>query len=165
MRKTIPLLLIAALVLTSGGRVRDSRINPLNWFGRAEAREVTPSETNPLIPRRSAISLRPDRPDERTPVAQITEMTVDRLPGGAIVRVTGVPSRQGAYNVGLKAVDGPEGPDDVLRYVLVADQPVRPVGTAASRQVVAAVRVSDQDLATIKRIEVLSASNILTSRR
>ena len=92
MRKTLPLLLVAALVLTSCGRIRDSRINPFNWFGRAEARQLDGSESNPLIPRRSALAAR-EVPDTRTRVGSVTNLVVERLPGGAIIRATAVSAR------------------------------------------------------------------------
>ncbi|EAQ03594.1 lipoprotein, putative [Pseudooceanicola batsensis HTCC2597] len=164
MRKTLPLLLIAALVLTSCGRIRDSRINPFNWFGRAEATEIEGTARNPLIPRRRGFSIR-DTEDNRTPIAQITGLTVERLPGGAIVQVTGVSARQGAYNVALEPVEGVEVPPDTRRYVLVADQRVNPVGTTLSRTVTAATKLTDQELEELRQIEVVGGQNVLTTRR
>lgn len=164
MRKTIPLLLISALVLTSCGRLRDTRLNPMNWFGRAEARSVEGTETNPLIPRRSLLAA-PEKQDTRTSIGTVTDLTVERLPGGAIVRATGVSARQGAYEVGLRAVEGEDVPEGMLRYELVGYQPVNPAGTQASRTVTAAVRLSDQDLANVRRIEVIGGTNALTTRR
>ncbi|MGB2202710.1 MAG: hypothetical protein ACPH5G_15375 [Pseudooceanicola atlanticus] len=164
MRKTIPLLLMTALVVASCGRVADSRFNPLNWFGRAESRAVNAGEANPLLPRR-ALTLRPEELDNRTPVAQITGLNVERLPGGAIVRVTAVSARQGAHNVGLKPVLDETVPADAIRFLLVADQPGYPVGSEPTRRINAGVKLTDQDMAGIRRIEVQGAQNILTVRR
>ena len=69
MRKTIPLLLMTALVVASCGRVADSRFNPLNWFGRAESRAVSAGEANPLLPRR-ALTLRPAELDKMMEIAR-----------------------------------------------------------------------------------------------
>ena len=164
MRKTLPLLLVAALVLTSCGRIRDSRINPFNWFGRAEARQLDGSESNPLIPRRSALAAR-EVPDTRTRVGSVTNLVVERLPGGAIIRATAVSDRQGAYEVALRPVESDETPEGLVQYEFVAYQPMAPQGTEASRSLAAAARLTDQELAKISRIEVLGARNALTTRR
>lgn len=164
MRKTIPLLLITAMVLASCGRLRDTRLNPFNWFGRAESRELSAAERNPLIPRRSALAA-PEAEDTRTAVGTITELRIERLPGGAIVRATAVSERQGAHDVALRLIETDDVPENLLRYQMVAYQPVNPAGTQLSRTVSAAVRVSDQDLLQIQRIEVVGAQNALTTRR
>ena len=68
--------LIVALTLLSFlsacGAVRDSRLNPFNWFGRDREERVQaveiqgPVETRPLV-------------------AQVISLKVDRMPGGAII--------------------------------------------------------------------------------
>ena len=59
MRKTILALLASTLLVSACGTVRDSRINPLNWFGPARSVEAAPAEsTNPLIPQRSGLFAR-----------------------------------------------------------------------------------------------------------
>lgn len=164
MRKTIPLLLIAAMALASCGRLADTRLNPFNWFGRGEARELSATERNPLIPRRSALSPS-EKPDTRTRVGTITELAVERLPNGAIIRATAVAPRQGAHQIALRQIEGEDVPADTLRYEFVAYQPMSAVGTQLSRTIAAARRVTDQDLAGIRRIEVLGAQNAMTTRR
>ena len=50
MRKFLPVVLIAAIGLSGCGYVRDSRLNPFNWFGQSSSRPATPQEvesTNP----------------------------------------------------------------------------------------------------------------------
>lgn len=165
MRKTIPLILVAALVLTSCGRIRDSRVNPFNWFGRAESRQIdeTPDK-NPLIPRRSLLAPS-EAQDNRTPVQQLTSLVIERTPSGAIIRAEGVSARQGAYELGLRPIEDAEVPEDTLRYAFVAYQPQMSVGTEASRRVVAATQLTNQELLTIRRIEVVGAANVLTARR
>eukprot|EP00903_Cladosiphon_okamuranus_P018540 g17063.t1 len=121
----------------SCGRIRDSRINPFNWFGRAEARQLDGSESNPLIPRRSALAAR-ELPDTRT---------------------------RGAYEVALRPVESDETPEGLVQYEFVAYQPMAPQGTEASRSLTAAARLTDQELAKISRIEVLGARNALSTRR
>lgn len=164
MRKSIPLLMVAALVLTSCGAISGSRFNPVNWFGRGESRDIVVTETNPLIPRRSAFA-RPEDVDTRTPVQQITGLFIERTPSGAIVRAEGLAARQGAYQLGLQEIEGEEVPEGTLRYAFVAYQPLMPVGAEPTRRVVAAVNLSNQDLLNIRRIEVVGAANVMTARR
>ncbi|GGE24525.1 hypothetical protein GCM10011360_11190 [Primorskyibacter flagellatus] len=164
MRKSIPLLLIAALVLSSCG---NSRLNPFNWFGKARSRAVAEDGVNPLIPERTSTPMfgRPEEPDNRTPVSQVTELVVERVPGGAIVRATGVPLRQGAYQVLLRPVEDGSVPEGVLRYTMLATQPLLPQGTVPSRQVTVGAYVSEQDLAGIRQIEVQGGTNVMSVRR
>jgi hypothetical protein len=165
MRKTIPLILIAALVLTSCGRIRDSRLNPFNWFGRGESQAIEgAADRNPLIPRRSLLAAAEEQ-DLRQPIQQITLLTIEKNPAGAIIRAEGVSARQGAYELELRPVEDEEVPADTLRYAFVAYQPPLAVGTEASRRVVAATDVSNQDLLNIRRIEVVGAANVMTARR
>lgn len=165
MRKTIPLLLIAALVVTSCGRVRESRLNPFNWFGNAESRElVAAGERNPLIPRRSALAPS-EKKDTRTPIGRVTLLRIEKVPTGAVIRAEGISDRQGAHELALRQVEGEEVPEGTLRYAFVAYQPPFTVGTEASRRVVAATKLSTQDLLNVRRIEVVGANNVMTARR
>lgn len=166
MRKFLPVLLIAALGLSGCGYVRDSRLNPFNWFGSAEARELTPEEaaaaTNPLIPERSAFANKPDT-DLRDRIAGLESLAIERIPGGAILRVTGISSSVRSFDVGLRELPGDAG---VARYEMVTYLPEVPAtGPVQTRRYTAAVRLSDTELARVRTIEVLSASNALTTRR
>lgn len=167
MRKTIALLLISTTLLAGCG---GSRLNPLNWFGGARS-TANGDATNPLIPRGSGISFSLRRPTVYTgsPVDQITGLTVERIPGGAIIRVEAVASEQGAYNVKMvPETDGDEAVNGVLSYTLAANLPARRrpvVGTEASRRIVAAHYVSDKVLAETRTISVAGLRNTLTVRR
>ncbi len=167
MRKTLALLLISTLVLGGCATIRDSRINPLNWFGGAESTQVAAGETNPLIPRRSGFGLTVASPYRGTPVDQITGLTVERVPGGAIIRIEAVAARQGSYNVVVEpATPGDDPVDGVLDYTLLAEKlPRAPIGTPPSRRIVAAHSVSDDQLAGVRTIRVSGARNTLTVRR
>ncbi|PJE25704.1 hypothetical protein SAMN06297129_2515 [Pseudooceanicola antarcticus] len=166
MRKFLPVLLIAALGVSGCGYVRDSRLNPFNWFGSAESRELSAAEAaaqdNPLIPKRSAFANKPDA-DLRDRIAGLEGLVVERIPGGAIVRVTGISSSVRSFDVGLRELPGTPG---VARYEMVTYLPEFPAtGPVQTRRYTAAVRLSDTELAQVRTIEVLSASNALTSRR
>ena len=172
MRKTLPLLLATTLALGGCAAVRDSRVNPFNWFGQSRSEPVaTAQSTNPLIPRgNSLFSLR--RPAETVyeglPFEQVTDLTIERVPGGAIIRATGLAARQGIYNVRLTPENEEELPvDGTLTYRLEGVRPAQPtpVGAIPTREVIAARRVTDQQLAGVSRIRVEGQLNAQVARR
>ncbi|SFE66020.1 hypothetical protein [Roseivivax sediminis] len=173
MKTSIGVLLVSALVLTSCGTVRDSRLNPFNWFGGATSRPVTVeagSEVNPLLPRRSSgVSIfRRERSEDQvyagTPIAVIDELLVERRPGGAIIRATGIADRAGPFDIRLIPDETAGG--GALVYTFNALQRPGPRDTGPdARKATAAVWLTDNELAGISRIEVRGRQNILTSRR
>ena len=173
MRKTFSALLVSTLVLTGCATVRDSRVNPFNWFGNARSEPLTQAEvnTNPLIPTRSGL-FASARAKEAVytgrPFDQVTDLTIERVPGGALIRVTGLAARQGIYDVQLTPANEDELPvDGVLTYRLEGVEPARntPVGAQPTREVVAARKITDQTLAGVQTIRVEGQRNALTSRR
>lgn len=168
MRKTVPVLLIMAMVLAGCG----SSLNPLNWFGRGRDAAPSAANTNPLIPTRAGGGLFGTRPSQQayagTRVDQVTSLVVERIPGGAIVRVTGIASRHGAHEVRLVPETANEAPiDGVLSYELMAIQPGSriPPGTPQSRELRAARHLTDQDLIGVRSIRVSGLRNAQVSRR
>ncbi|KUF11609.1 hypothetical protein [Pseudoponticoccus marisrubri] len=167
MTRSLSVLLLSALVLTSCGTVRDSRLNPMNWFGRSTAQPVaTEGEVNPLIPRRRASILRPQQDDTYRGqlIGDVTELLVERRPGGAVIRATGVADYQGVYDVRLVKVDE-ESDAGTLTLDFRALQLRGPQGRPASRTVTAAVWLTDNELGAIRTIRVKSARTVRTSRR
>ena len=168
MKKTIGLLLIATLTLSACGRVRDSAINPFNWFGGSETVETTAEEINPLIPReRESLLRRPEAAYAGTLVADLTTLKVERVAGGAIIRVKGIASTQGAFDVRMEPENEDQEPvKGVLTYTLLAVQPPGfRQGPAQSREITAAVFRTDQELANVRTIRVVGANKTLQSRR
>ncbi|WP_375690304.1 hypothetical protein [Pseudooceanicola sp. LIPI14-2-Ac024] len=164
MRKTTALLLISSLALAGCG---NSRLNPVNWFGGAQETTVSAEAGNPLIPRQSGLTARAPDVYRGVPVGQITSLVVEPIPGGAIVRVEGVADRQGAYDVQLVPFTLADEPvNGVLAYTLAARLlPRAPVGTPASRQIVAAHYLDEDQLAGTREIRVEGARNALSTRR
>ncbi|MDF1728705.1 MAG: hypothetical protein P1U53_13245 [Sulfitobacter sp.] len=172
MRKTLPLLLVATLTLSACGAVRDSRINPFNWFGQSRSEPVQRVEnTNPLIPRGSSLFSRPAATDvvyPGRPFQQVTSLVIERKPGGAIIRATGLAERQGIYEVQLTPANELEEPvDGVLVYRLEGISPRRAtaVGAKPTREVTAARSVTDQMLAGVRAIRVEGELNAQVVRR
>lgn len=171
-RVTLAVLLAGTMTLAGCAAVRESRVNPFNWFGAARSEPVAPVEnSNPLIPQRSGLFQRARAQEDvylGRPFEQVTALTVEQVPGGAIIRATGLAARQGIYAVQLTPENDDEAAvDGVLTYRLEGIRPTRatPVGTVPTREVVAARRVSDQQLVGVRQIRVEGALNAQVTRR
>ncbi len=196
MRGVVSVLLIGTLVLTSCSAWRESRANPSNWFGKSRStaveasaprsQEIAPDDRqtgNPLIEtensnqlvrrnvttiQRTGILRRRNKEVlyEGTLVDEVTDLVVERTPTGAIVHVTGLPNREGAFDVRLLRVnlDGPV--DGVLEFTLNAVQPIEaPVGTPRTRAIKAGAFVSNDTLLEIREIRVIAERNVRSTRR
>ena len=146
-----PVLAVLALVLALGacGSVRDSRINPLNWFGR--------ESTETLAPRGGWGG----EVDNRALVPVVTELEVIATTGGALVRASGVTATQGWWDVELRPLNNERPVDGAIVYEFVVAAPRRPTGTSseASRTVTAGVKLSNSRLAGVRSIVVRGAQN------
>ncbi|SEK53072.1 hypothetical protein SAMN05443999_101605 [Roseovarius azorensis] len=172
MRRRVFLSLAAASVVAGCGGFRQSRINPRNWFGRSRSRrvaEMSAENTNPLIPQQEDSIFRRRRTEvyAGTPVDQISEMVIERTSDGAIIRVTGLPLRQGAYDVRLIPENKDGKPENgALVYRLMAVQSdTMPQGQPRMREVRAAAFVSAPKLERTDIIRVVGARNEQVSRR
>ncbi len=157
---TRPLMAMLALTLTLSacGAVRESRLNPFNWFGRSEAREARQASAAERAQYR--------RPSDRRPlVANVTAMTVEPIPGGAILRATGVPVTQGFWEAELVRIepgqvaldeDDPAADPAVLVFDFrVASPPfIAREGTVSSREIEVATYLTDNALDGVRQIIV-----------
>jgi hypothetical protein len=167
MFKPISVLVLSALVLTSCGTVRESRFNPVNWFGRSESRPVSVDpNTNPLIPARNVSIFRQDRDEgyRGWDLGEITELVIERRPGGAIVRATAVADQQGAFDLKMVKIDE-ESDATTLTYAFRGIQPRGAQGSPDSRTHSVAVWLTDNELLGIKVIQIKGARNVRTVRR
>lgn len=170
-------LLVATMTLTACGAVRDSRINPLNWFGGSRSTPIpqeTTAEVNPLIPqnRRGGLFSSARNAANQylgTPIDQVSGLVIERVPGGGIVRATGVSDVLGIYDVRLTPVNEDEeaNEDGVLTYRLEGVRPARVVrgGTERQRTVTAGRRLTDNQLAKARVIRVEGRLNAQTTTR
>ncbi|APE43266.1 hypothetical protein BOO69_07425 [Sulfitobacter alexandrii] len=172
MRKTLTLFAALSLTLSACGAIRDSRVNPFNWFGQSRSVATTaPESTNPLIPRSNGFFSRGRANEEiylGRPFEQVTDLTVERVPGGAIIRATGLAARQGIYAVQLTPANEDEEPvNGVLTYRLEGVRPKAntPVGTVPTREVTAGRKLTDQQLRNVDVIRVEGALNAQETRR
>ncbi|PLL12978.1 hypothetical protein C0V75_05975 [Tabrizicola sp. TH137] len=152
MKRRVVLALGAAFLVTGCGAVRDSRLNPFNWFGGARRRQRV--ETTAEAAR-----------DQRLLVSDVTKLSVDPYSSGAIVRATGIAPTQGWWDAELVA--RPIDENGVLVYDFRVFPPLTntPSGTPRSREITVASSLSTVRLEQVREIVVQGANNALSSRR
>lgn len=175
MRNLTTALLVSTLVLAGCSTIRDSRVNPFNWFGRSQVTPVDASlqtaEVNPLIPtgRSGVFSFRrSNAPQSLAPLAaQVTDLTVERVQGGALIKATSLADTVGAFQVTLEPLNRGDAVDGVLTYELRSF--TAPAGQVPmpprARSHVAATKVTNADLAGVREIRVQAARNAAATRR
>ncbi len=156
----IAIICLAASVLTGCSTIRDSRANPMNWFGGA----ATPQERDSLIPTESVVARsRKAPPYAGVPIAQLQSATLRDTIGGKILEVQALSATLGAAD--LRFIDVPNDDPTRRELRLHAVLPARaPTGTIPARSVAAAQFFTDQDLAGLTAIVVTSATNSITLR-
>lgn len=172
MRKSITVLLATSVVLAGCSGWSDSRTNPRNWFGNSRSTQVVlaqdPQAANPLIPQKSSMSKRPEKADASVLITSITELRVDRTPTGATILVTGIASRQGAYDVELHLEPAddtsPKGTLNFTFRVVYPNDPT-PIGSDHTRTVREAYSLSNHDLQGVRLIRVQAEQNVRETRR
>lgn len=170
MRTFLIFAVISSLLLGGCSGWRESRVNPANWFGNSRsvpAQPATAQERNPLIPDQTGLFGRNrDEVYLGTLVDQVTDVVVEPTAGGAIVRVTGLTARQGAFDVRLTSETDDKPVEGVLTYSLKAVQPQNtPQGPQVARTLNAAKFVSSNTLAEVGTIRIVGARNVSTTTR
>lgn len=166
MNKPLSVLVLSALVLGGCG-FKESNYNPYNWYGDSTSEGVAVAEGyNPLIPKRRSSIFRAEQDTSYRGqfVGEVSELLIERRPGGAIVRATGIVNRQGSYNVRL-VQNEVETSETVATYDFKAMQLRGNVGTEASRTVTVAVWLTENQLEGIREIRVKAARNVRSSKR
>jgi hypothetical protein len=153
MRSTLLALMVVLVALPACGRLRESRLNPFNWFGRSQPAEVT-APADPAVTE-----------DGRRLVSQVTDVTLERTPGGAILRATGLPPTQGWWDAELVA--RPVEDEGVLIYDFRIFPPegAADVNTVRSREVLVATFLSNQRLEGLRQITVQGETSARSTRR
>lgn len=161
MRVTLPLLLCAALSVTGCARVSGSKLNPLNWFGGSQPSGMTTSgEVRPLVPQNRVTKV----VDTRGAIDQVTELSIERTPNGALIRATGVASTQGQFNAQLVPIAN-EGGTLTLAFRIEGAAGFEGTNSAYSRQVTVARFMSLTELADVRTIRVQGATNARSATR
>lgn len=148
-------LVLVTLSLADCGRIRDSRLNPFNWFGRSHAAATTAT----LNPNEAA--------DGRQLIREVTDLTLEPMPTGVIVRATGLPPTQGWWKAELVVENHGLPVDGVISYRFLVFQPpgATPASTTQSRVITAAAFLSNPKLAETTKIVVQGEANSRETRR
>ena len=150
MIRHISLALVTCTVVSACGSVSESRLNPLNWFGRSQSADavVTPAS-------QQAQNL----------VRQVTSFRAESVPDGAILSATGLPPRQGYFDGRLVQIQTEEA--GVLSFEFQIEEPFTStaIGPDRSRELVVGMFISEQTLSGVRLIRVSGQSNALTVRR
>ena len=152
MTRLIAAITLLALLAACGG-LRDSKVNPRNWFGKSREARVAAT----------AVEVK----DPRGLVNEIISLKVDRMPGGAIVSAVGLPQSQGYWEASLVPLNGEKPDKGTLSYefkLLPPNKPTPP-GTPRSREVLTGLFVSDQTLEGVRNIQVIARQNRRSVRR
>ncbi len=140
----------AGLVLGGCGRVRDSRFNPFNWFGRDREEEV---ETVDVLA------------DNRPLVDQVLSLKIDPTPEGAIIRAIGLPQIQGYWEAELVEIDLEDPSTAVFEFRVIPPLQGTRQGTQRSREIIAGQAISETRLSRTRSITVVGLRNRRTVRR
>jgi len=151
MRRSLLVALSVVLFVGACGAIRDSRLNPFNWFGRSQPEERLISATPAA--------------DPRALVAQVLSLSVDAYPGGAIVRATGLPATQGWWDAELVLVEGDDPSVLVYDFRIFPPITAADISTQRSREVTVGLSVSDIALDGVRQITVQGGSGARTVRR
>jgi len=151
MRTPIAALLLGTLVLTGCA----SKFNPFNWFRGSN------EETLKELPDPNVII------DHRGIVDQVTQLTIEKTGGGAIIHAVGLPPTQGYWDAELVPLNGEHPVNGVLTYQFRIQQPVgfERQSTTQSREVVVGHFVSNFKLNGVSQIRVVGTRNARVSRR
>lgn len=129
-----------------GGGLGSSSFNPFNWFRAEEPAEA-------IVPVAAARDTRPL-------ASRITDIAVDPVPGGVILRARAVAGR-GWYGADL-VLDPARSLGGTLAYTFRATAPEGP--GASSGALLAGIFISDADLLGISSLAVIGRENGLTAR-
>ncbi len=152
MRIPLTAALIAVTTLSACGGFRDSKINPLNWFGRSQPEAQSNVATQAPV-------------DQRPLVAQVLLVKVERSSTGAIVRATGLPPSQGWWDAELVALPIDENGVLTLEFHVFPPLGQTSVVNQPSREITAAYAISAFKLRSVTKVIVQGANNALSSGR
>jgi hypothetical protein len=150
MTRSLTVALAALLTLSACGAVRDSRLNPFNWFGRSE-----PVETIRVV----------EKADPRPLIGDVLSMSVEAYSSGVIVRATGRTETQGWWDAELIEAKTDDPSKLVLEFRLLPPIVRTDVNTPRSREVTDAKTLSPTRLEYITSITVQGANNARATRR
>ncbi|GAA3873321.1 hypothetical protein [Celeribacter arenosi] len=163
-------IVVSGLILTllsgCGGDFRNSKVNPLNWFGQREQTQTLDAEGRvvrvlpTLAPRKGY----PAFVDTRAFAPSITALDFLRTATGSVLSVTTVVPTLGYADAALVPVEHDDGSILILEFRLRAPKDVPGIGSVSQREITVARAISNQELAQLTQIQIRSASGVRTLR-
>ena len=143
------IILSTTLMLSACGRVADSRINPLNWFGgETEVRTETTTTVTTEVE-----TLRDD-----SLVLEVLALEAAPHPGGVIVTAKGLAPTQGYFDATLVEISR-EGAELIFEFRAKPPVSSEAEGARITRELVTGLFLSRQTLGTARRVTVVSQNN------
>jgi hypothetical protein len=139
------------LGLAGCGGMRQSKLNPFNWFKKSQPRETI------VLPKEGS--------DPRPLVDTVLSMQVEPIPGGAVVRARGVTPTQGWWNAELVPQDLDDKGVLVYEFRLLPPTTRTDVNTQQSREIDVAIYISDVKLQNVREIVVQGTTNARSAQR
>lgn len=152
MKRSILATLAICLTVGACGTIRDSRINPFNWFGRDRSEQTVVTEEAFLR-------------DPRPFVAEVVSLRIDPTPEGAIIRVVGLPQIQGYWGAELLEVDKDDLSTLTYEFRVTPPQYKTRQSTKRSREIVVARAISTSRLDKVRVVTVIGQGNRRAVRR
>lgn len=156
MRSGMVMAMAAVMVVAGCATVRDSRVNPFNWFSAARPAAGASDAASGTLQGRT---------DGRVLVSEVRSVHIERSSGGAILRAVGLPATQGWYQAALVAAADSTSENLIYDFVLSAPVAVTRAGSPASREIQVATFVSGMALEAVRSVTVRGAANGLSTRR
>ena len=154
MKTQLILILAVTTALTGCATVRESRINPMNWFDSSR------EEARPDLGETGAVE------DNRPLVPSVTSLTIERTSSGAIVRAEAVMPSVGWWDAQLVAENFGRPQDGTLTFRFVAAAPVQPIaGSETARTISAVYPLTQGQLDTTPDVVVVGEANSRRARR
>ncbi|MCL4675891.1 MAG: hypothetical protein KJZ59_07685 [Pararhodobacter sp.] len=154
MRTSFVALLVMALAVSGCSTIRDSRVNPRNWFGASRDEPAQLGRVSATI-------------DNRALVAQVTALSIEPTSSGALLRAEGLTATAGWWDAELVAENHgrPQGGVLTLRFVAAAPRTPVPDTGAQSRTLVAVYPMPEALLDTVSEVVVTGEANSRRTRR
>lgn len=166
MLRQMVVISLVAVGLTGCAAVKESRFNPLNWFGAAEDVVVTEDgQQVRVLPTLAPRVGYPSFTDTRPLVPSVDQLSIAKSASGGIITASATLPALGYYDAQLVPVPADKAGVLQLEFRIRPPATNQGVGSAHQRTITAARSLSFEELAGISRIVVIGANGAKQVRR
>ncbi|SFI67544.1 hypothetical protein [Celeribacter neptunius] len=166
MRRQVIISGLVLSLLAGCATVRDSKFNPLNWFGASEP--VAVDEYGQQVVVLKTLAPRKGYPvfvDTRPLAPAISDVQVVKSASGAIITASAALPSTGYYDAELLRMPSDQPGVAIFEFRLRPPAEAAPTGTTAQRRITAAKSLSNAEIAGIRTIIVKGAEGARQVRR